>query len=218
MSENMEYSHQCVQTEGTQASSYTDSGSISETADDGSLDAEDIANVSVSSASSIVIHTRPPTPRSVDSGDESVEDDSPPATIHTVTRTLKRPQMVYLRPATLGAQTLKSTSARIVSLPETISKYSARQESSRRIVSMPEHGLLHLSPYSENDHFGPEDGSPARVRVRSVATDTPLTPSPPSSPDSVVFIANKSTLSDGFLRKKVPVTGSHTAEPREDEG
>ena len=178
-------------------------------------DLQDNSNASVSSVSSLLIHTRPPTPTSPESGEEAVEGDNTPATIHTVTRTLKRPQVVYLRPAAPGTQTLKVPSARIVSLPETVSKYSAKQESSRRVVSMPGNSPVISSAHSEQFHI---DGSPARVRVRSIATDLPHTPSPPSSPDSVVFIANRSPLPDGFLRKNTRLQEVHTPEPLEPQG
>ncbi|EKM54495.1 uncharacterized protein PHACADRAFT_210292 [Phanerochaete carnosa HHB-10118-sp] len=187
----------------------------------GALDA---ADTSVSSVSSLVIHTRPPTPTSAPSECEVIEGKGSPPSIQTKTRTMKHPQLVYLRPAATGAQTLKPVSPRIVSLPETVSKYSAKQETiSRRVVSMPEgrKGPLPspqtLSPHMDHDSFVSEMESPARVRVHSAATDIPYTPSPPSSPESVVFIANKSPLAEQFLRKKVLVGQSRTPEPRDDD-
>ena len=89
--------------------------------------------------SSCVIHTRPPTPIVVEESDDSILSASSLASIYANTRTLKHPQAVYLRPTAVGAQTLKSTSSRIVSLPETVAKFSAKQEiQGRRVVSMPE--------------------------------------------------------------------------------
>ena len=73
------------------------------------------------------------------------------------------------------------------------------------------HSLCH----SEHPYFEVGE-NPARVQVRSVATDMPHTPSPPSSPDSVVFIANKSPLPEGFLRKNVRSNLARTPEPRDD--
>ena len=182
----------------------------------GPLDSQETADASMSLVSPLVIRESPPTPSSADSTDQSTGDQSPPATIHTITRTLKRPHVFYLRPATTGAHTLKSPSARVVSLPETVSKYSARQETSRRIVSMSERSSTHV--HSDNDQYCPDNDTPARVRVQSIATDLPHTPSPPSSPDSVVFIANKSPLPAGFLQKKTSLAKSHTPGSQDDAG
>lgn len=112
-------------------------------------------------------------------------------------------------------RTLKSISARIVSLPETTSLYSARRfaERTKRVVSQPErigfvqspdtsgsyHGHLDISG-DTLDPFGSEVHQRTRVRVPSNATDLPHTPSPPSSPDSIVIIADKSQLPKGFLK------------------
>jgi hypothetical protein len=102
-------------------------------------DAQEDSNVSMSSLSSLIIHTRPPTPATSEGQDRSTENASPPASIQNTTRIFKRPQAVYLRPIALDAQTSKFACARVVSLPETVSKYSAKQNNTgRRIVSMPE--------------------------------------------------------------------------------
>lgn len=224
MSEEKQYLDQCTQTSPGIAED-ADAGRNTEPAEaavDAVADAQDTSQTSILSASSLIIHTRPPTPTTSEFGDGSVDGGSPPATIHTAVRALKHPQVTYLRPAAPGAQTLKSPSARIVSLPETVSKFSARQETSRRVVSMPERGqhavLLSPGGSSYTDDFLPEIESPGRVRVHSVATDMPHTPSPPSSPDSVVFIANKSPLADGFLRQKSGLCRSHTPESKEKTG
>ncbi|GJE92208.1 hypothetical protein PsYK624_083610 [Phanerochaete sordida] len=186
-------------------------------------DASGGADTSVSSVSSLIIHTRPPTPTEVPS-DAVVIDEDASLSIETKTRVIKHPQLTFLRPAAAGAQTLKTVSARIVSLPETVPKFSEKQNTSgRRVVSMPERGRSPLSspqtlsPYMDQGSFTADTESPARVRVHSVATDLPHTPSPPSSPDSVVFIANKSPLPEHFLRKKVLVNQSRTPEPREED-
>lgn len=216
MSMEERYTERAVQTEGIQVRS------DAVPTDDDVVDVPDAADISSSSISSLIVHTRPPTPTDVPFANGVVEGRSHSASIQTTIRTVKCPQVVYLRPAAASSQTLKSVSARIVSLPETISKYSAKQDTpGRRVVSMPERRKSPLSspqilsPYMEPDSFIAEVESPARVRVRSVATDTPHTPSPPSSPDSVVFIANKSPLPEQFLRKRVLVNQSRTPEPRD---
>ena len=128
MSESDQYADRATQTDGAVSQGR-----------DSDLDAQDISEVSVSSMSSCVIHTRPPTPIVVEESDDSILSASSLASIYANTRTLKHPQAVYLRPTAVGAQTLKSTSSRIVSLPETVAKFSAKQEiQGRRVVSMPE--------------------------------------------------------------------------------
>lgn len=112
-------------------------------------------------------------------------------------------------------RTLKSVSARIVSLPETTPAYSAKRimERKARVVSHPEQGTFVMysntsSPLSDRldisydtpDPFVSESVQRTRVRVRSNVTDLPRTPSPPSSPESVVIIADKSQLPKGFLK------------------
>ncbi len=147
-------------------------------------------------------------------GDSDIS--SPPAsTIKATTRTYKKQHLEFRQPS--GAQTLKSISARIVSLPETTSTYSAKRElnKTKRVVSMTERIRSFQEPqvsglYDDDislDTLG-SDNIPSRVRVHSNVTDMPHTPSPPSSPESIVFIANKNHLAEDFLRRKM-----HAEEP-----
>lgn len=165
----------------------------------------------------------------VDSGAYSRDDSSvfssPPATVKTTIRTLKR------NPVTgggriAGSQTLKSVSSRIVSLPETVSAFSARKalEKTQRVVSNPERFKLRTtSPtddsYSDQqsvDLFVSGSQKPARVRVQSTATNMLHTPSPPSSPESILIISNKSHLAEGFLRGNAHLEESPSTQPDDD--
>lgn len=143
-------------------------------------------------------------------GDGDVPDGDS-ADMGSSIREYKRQPLSYGLPK---GRTLKSVSARIVSLPETATSYSAKKavEKTRRVVSQPERSkyMVHSdasSPFSDRLDISYETLDPfseahqrTRVRVRSNATDLPHTPSPPSSPESVVIIADKSQLPKGFLR------------------
>ncbi|KAI0785660.1 hypothetical protein C8Q75DRAFT_893859 [Abortiporus biennis] len=140
---------------------------------------------------------------------------------HTSPPEFKQQILPRCRPPT--DRTLKIASARIVSLPETGGIYSTRRafEKSARVVSLPDR--LKSSPtqspnssrYSDRldtsnesiDQYVSESQQRARVRVRvrSATTELPYTPSPPSSPESIVIIANRSQLSKGFLRQRPKV-------------
>ncbi|KAJ3555774.1 hypothetical protein NM688_g2393 [Phlebia brevispora] len=146
--------------------------------------------------------------------DNSSVLSSPLPTIKTSARIIKR------------AHVENGQSSRIVSMPETVSAFSAKRalEKTPRVVSNPE-GLRNRirspadSSYSEQqsaDAF--ENERPARIRVRSTATDTPHTPSPPSSPDSIEIIANNSRLPEAFLRGNAHTEGSplSSGEPDDD--
>lgn len=136
MAENDQYTERATQTEDDDVAP----GDVSETTQ-ALLDAIDDAEVSNSSLASCIIYTRSPTPTTAEEPDESVGISSPPPSMQTTARNIKRPQAVYLRPVVLDAQTLKGTSARVVSLPETVAKYIAQQGApGRRVVSMPERG------------------------------------------------------------------------------
>lgn len=126
----------------------------------------------------------------------------------TTTRAYKRGQLPVNRPTTiLGRQ----PSSRVFSLPEATPKFTMKRvlgKKTARVVSMPaapprrpSDGLDILT--NAGDPFGSDDEEHTRVRVKSQATDVPYTPSAPSSPDSVVIIANNSNqLSSDFLRPR----------------
>lgn len=131
----------------------------------------------------------------------------------------------------LSYRTLKLPSARIVSLPETSSLYSARrtlESVTTRTVSNPERSCAHrqdtsysvdpLDISTESDVFVSGSQVLTRTRVRVNAKDAPYTPSPPSSPDSVVIIADKSQLPRGFLRNKAAFESPAPAVGRGEEG
>ncbi|KAI1794129.1 hypothetical protein LXA43DRAFT_1118557 [Ganoderma leucocontextum] len=128
----------------------------------------------------------------------------------TTTRAFKTEPIPPNRPTTLLD---RQPSIRTVSLPEATPKFRMKtvlEKKTARVVSMPISALL--NPLSDGldaqsivgDPFVSEDEQHTRVRVRSHATDVPHTPSIPSSPDSVVIIANISNqLSNEFLKPRI---------------
>lgn len=125
----------------------------------------------------------------------------------TTTRAYKRAQLPSNRPSTLVE---RHSSSRIFSLPEATPGFRMKNVLGKtpRVVSMPSANSrsatdnLDISTHA-GDPFGSEDEVHTRVRVKSQATDVPYTPSAPSSPDSVVIIANSSNqLSNDFLRPR----------------
>ncbi|RDX55098.1 hypothetical protein OH76DRAFT_1452815 [Lentinus brumalis] len=126
----------------------------------------------------------------------------------TTTRTYEMEQISLNRPTALVN---KQPTSRVVSLPEATPKFRMKQILERktvRIVSMPLTTSKRFDTSSDSldvsgDIFVSEDEERPRVRVRSQATDVPHTPSAPSSPDSIVIIANNSNqLSTDFLRQQ----------------
>lgn len=126
----------------------------------------------------------------------------------TTTRTYEMEQISLNRPTALVS---KQPTSRVVSLPEATPKFRMKQILERktvRIVSMPLTTSKRFDTSSDSldvsgDIFVSEDEERPRVRVRSQATDVPHTPSAPSSPDSIVIIANNSNqLSTDFLRQQ----------------
>lgn len=145
-------------------------------------------------------------------GVQDPEDLSSQVDLTDSLRILKR--QLSEQPRLPSTRTLKSASARIVSLPESAPVYSVRTSTdsiTRRVVSLP-------TPTDSNP-----DGLPSpcldtdellesyehvcvprsRVRVETNGIDILHTPSPPSSPDSVVIISDKPQLSEDFLQKNV---------------
>lgn len=140
---------------------------------------------------------------------EDEDSDNQLPSIETSKRVLKR--LPHRKPSS-SSQTLKFVSARVVSLPETVPEYSEiktlRKSVKMRVVSMsskPERrhlGSCDGSPSSETSmgNILADNEAPVRIRVCSNATDAPHTPSPPSSPESVVIIGSKSQISERFLQ------------------
>ncbi|KAH7888524.1 hypothetical protein F5I97DRAFT_710324 [Phlebopus sp. FC_14] len=102
------------------------------------------------------------------------------------------------------------TNRRIVSMPESKGKSPAtRNDSGGRVVSMPERtkpaleSSLELFPSpSTCDSYGPYDGQREHICISQAPSDVPQTPSPPSSPESLLIIDCGAQFPDGFLRRK----------------
>ncbi|KAK7687044.1 hypothetical protein QCA50_009544 [Cerrena zonata] len=137
-------------------------------------------------------------------GVQGPEDSTYPGELVDDTlRVLKRQSSK--QPRLPSTRTLKSISARVVSLPETAPVYTLKTSTeyiARRVVSNPD-GLQgpHLDSDDLLESYEHVHAPRSRVRVETHGTDIPHTPSPPSSPDSVVIISNKPQLSEDFLQK-----------------
>jgi hypothetical protein len=99
---------------------------------------------------------------------------------------------------------------RIVSMPENTSEIMSHRHG-KRVVSMPDRVRPVLEPSAElfqspstaaADSFGSYGGRHERVRVFRAPSDVPQTPSPPSSPESLLIIAAGTQFPEGFLRRK----------------
>ncbi|THH21347.1 hypothetical protein EW146_g203 [Bondarzewia mesenterica] len=141
----------------------------------------------------------------------SLSHSSPPSLGVTTQRTLK-PHLPRNRPSQS-----QNEMGRIVSLPETDPLFSAKMElksTSVRIVSMPEQrpssGYLldasmstdgvNSSMYSGDSLISSGDDDRSGIYLPRFGQGIPHTPSPSSSPDSVVIIENNGELSEAFLR------------------
>ncbi|KAF5322747.1 hypothetical protein D9619_002014 [Psilocybe cf. subviscida] len=97
-----------------------------------------------------------------------------------------------------------TTKQRVVSLPEHSSSGPARLalvERQTRVVSMPERGKLSsLVSVSKNAGASASANFGAGSTGRSYPSDVPQTPSPPSSPDSVMIMGNGEQVSGSFLQ------------------
>lgn len=99
----------------------------------------------------------------------------------------------------------KSPTKRVVSLPEEYANKQRSEDQSQRVVSMPEI-LKPLSP-SASDSFSSLDTSAISVESTKPSrlhtyphSDLPSTPSPPSSPESIMIIGNNSQVPRTLLR------------------
>lgn len=146
---------------------------------------------------------------------------SPAQSITTSRRALKPQQL----PAQFPSQASQVDTPRIASLPETMSLFSAKSQldsASQRIVSMPENiktlirtrkFAMYSSDYNDIststvDSFVSGDGNRFLVEASSRLDQIPCTPSPPSSPESVVIIDSAYNLSEMFLRNNNPIRDS----------
>ncbi|KAG2368090.1 hypothetical protein BDR07DRAFT_1605689 [Suillus spraguei] len=106
----------------------------------------------------------------------------------------------------------KSVERRVISMPDDMSPQHVKLDSQNgmRVVSMPEYlaAAVDLSLDSvELPSAGASFGSSYfekrhRVRVYPPPSDLPHTPSPPSSPESILIIDSHAQLPDGFLRRR----------------
>ncbi|KAG2078921.1 hypothetical protein BDR04DRAFT_1226108 [Suillus decipiens] len=100
---------------------------------------------------------------------------------------------VISMPDDMPAQHIKSNSQhgmRVVSMPEYL---AAAVDLSLDSIESPSPGASFGSSYIEKRH---------RVRVYPPPSDLPHTPSPPSSPESILIIDSHAQLPDGFLRRR----------------
>ncbi|KZT26699.1 hypothetical protein NEOLEDRAFT_201284 [Neolentinus lepideus HHB14362 ss-1] len=154
-------------------------------------------------------------------------DEAELSLFHVDRRSYSYQQLTRRRPSHL-----KDEGSRIVSFPETEPEYSVKaalEPTTARVVSMPQRQRRRSSVSFSTavDHSGsmePSDTSRSeeyllrkRTRTRTSSHDTPRTPSPPSSPESVVFIANDAQLPEAFLRRKKSVSNGRSSAP-DDEG
>lgn len=173
-------------------------------------DASDNIGIQATSGSALVdpsgLSTQDDSAYMQDSTDFSFEStDDANQSMTTTTRTYNIAQLPANRPTTLMN---RQPSSRVISLPEATPAFRMRRvlEKKKGRVSLPSATPRDTSidtHESTGDPFVSDDEERSRVRVRSHATDVPHTPSTPSSPDSVVIIANNSNqLSSVFLRQR----------------
>ncbi|KAJ6499090.1 hypothetical protein C8R45DRAFT_1126242 [Mycena sanguinolenta] len=116
----------------------------------------------------------------------------------------KHAQLPYSRPSNVN-----STIQRILSLPETCPPYVTQVPRETRGVSLSERPRASLSfsdntPESsaETSFFSENRSGSPRTRRSLPSSDMPHTPSPPSSPESVMIIGNDMQVPISFLRQK----------------
>lgn len=105
---------------------------------------------------------------------------------------------------------LASISDRIASLPETSPPYRLAQEQTARLVSMPEDLQVLHYPHDPparyldcNEHYNASLGSSKSTDAEhAFVGEVPQTPSPPTSPESVMIIGNENRVSQTFLRPR----------------
>ncbi|KAJ7163610.1 hypothetical protein C8R43DRAFT_919307, partial [Mycena crocata] len=119
----------------------------------------------------------------------------------------KHPQLPYSRPSQLH----RGTTQRILSLPETSPPYVTRVPRAARGVSLSERPRTSLSfsdntvessASAETSFLSENHSGSSRARRSFPSSDMPHTPSPPSSPESVMIIGNDMQVPISFLRQK----------------
>ncbi|KAG2150538.1 hypothetical protein DEU56DRAFT_977805 [Suillus clintonianus] len=155
----------------------------------------------------------PPSPSSVDDKSaysRSNIQNSPvsPMCASLISRRVSRRKLFLVERRPEG----NTVERRVISMPDSMSAQHVKMDSQNgmRVVSMPEYlaaavdlsldsiespsaGASFESSYIEKRH---------RVRVCPPPSDVPHTPSPPSSPESILIIDSHAQLPDGFLRRK----------------
>lgn len=138
----------------------------------------------------------------------SLPPDSPsPVRSAAITRRMhKRQQTPYSRP-------IQQPNKRVVSLPRDplYDTKTLLEPTTMRVVSLPDRlpssfpensfSSDSISLHTEQS-FITRDDRYSRIRRVCSSVDAPHTPSPPSSPDSVLIIDDQDQLSDTFLRRK----------------
>lgn len=139
--------------------------------------------------------------------------------------TYKQTRLLYSRPPQPN-----HLNKRVVSMTEILSgvDVNIHDEPQRRIVSLPEHtrhpvlgqatkdspSVEYYGTSPDTSYRSSRDGSiPRRIRDPPLS-DIPQTPSPPSSPDSILIIGNDAHVPVSFLRQK---THSHSSTSSEDD-
>ncbi|KAF8894050.1 hypothetical protein BD779DRAFT_1504966 [Infundibulicybe gibba] len=200
---------------------YVDQGTQTDSAPQAQLEAGPPINLSVAS---LVIdpgkHDTPPLNSSVLT--EEPDRQFPNAYSHSnhcppvpnpaqsVTRSVnKHWRIPYNRPSFFNGQGM-----RIISLPETIPKVEATilDECTPRVASMTERPKPVMPPSASSHHFGecPTDTSFLSDTIYNDyrnCSGAPTTPSPPSSPESILIIGNEPQVPTTFLRH-TPTTGA----------
>ncbi|KAJ7680533.1 hypothetical protein DFH06DRAFT_916756, partial [Mycena polygramma] len=120
----------------------------------------------------------------------------------------KHTQLPYSRPSSH----LNSTIQRVLSLPETSPPYVTHVLRESRGVSLSERPRVSLSfsdntgessASAETSFLSENRSGSSRARRSFPSSDMPHTPSPPSSPESVMIIGNDMQVPISFLRQKV---------------
>ncbi|KAJ7079128.1 hypothetical protein B0H15DRAFT_1000009, partial [Mycena belliarum] len=122
----------------------------------------------------------------------------------------KHPQLPYSRPSQLNS----NTTQRILSLPDAFPPYLTQLPRETRGASLSERprASLSLSDNTNESSASAEtsfrSGS-SRARRSLPSSDMPQTPSPPSSPESVMIIGNHMQVPISFLRQKAKASKVH---------
>jgi hypothetical protein len=140
------------------------------------------------------------------------DSPSPIRSAMVARRMYKRQKTPYSRPSP------QKLTKRVVSLPEDPPMHHTeilRESTTLRVVSLPDRlpsSSMYMGNSSSSDLTDPSlcmdqpvfpgDEKISRIRVRPLSVNAPHTPSPPSSPDSVLIIDDNHQLPETFLCRK----------------